>query len=125
MQHTLLIVDDDRSLARMLGWSFEDLGYRVIIAADCCSAYRALGCHRPGYALIDFCLPDGDGHTLWRDLAKRLPNLKTVLMSADREAAQRAIGNDPRLPPFIEKPVRLTWLNRYFSSADETPASSC
>jgi DNA-binding NtrC family response regulator len=116
MKHTLLIVDDDEALAKMLCWAFEDLGYRVITAADCRSAYESLGDFPPGYALIDFRLPDGDGHTLWRELARRLPDLKSVLMSADRTAARATMGQNPETPPFIEKPIRPSWIDRYFTS---------
>lgn len=37
-------------------------------------------------ALIDYHLPDGDGHALSRELKRLLPAMRIVLMSADRAA---------------------------------------
>lgn len=124
IQRTLLIVDDDQALASMPGWAFEDLGYRVITAADCHSAYKSLGDFNPGSVLIDYRLPDDDGHSLWRELVQRLPDLKPVLMSTDRTAANSAIGRNAGIPPLIEKPVRPGRPDRYFTSEAGSLASS-
>ena len=113
---SLLIVDDDRPLARMLSWAFEDLGYQVLTAADCHTARRLARAASPAHALIDYCLPDGDGHSLANELAAEQPGLKVVLMSADRGTAQRAIADAAESRPFFEKPVRPTRLHRLFTT---------
>ena len=114
---TLLIVDDDRALRQILCWGFEDLGYAVWTAADCAEALACAAAMRFDFALIDYRLPDGDGYTLCRRLAGRLPRLRVVLMSADRGAATAEIDGPPLASAFIEKPVPLRGLHHYFRAA--------
>ena len=83
----LLIVDDDHSLRQILCWAFEDLGYRVWGATDCREAASRAAAMSFDFALLDYRLPDGDGHALSRTLARILPKLHSVLMSAERGAA--------------------------------------
>lgn len=56
-RRTLLIVDDDRGLAQMLGWAIEDMGYAVWIAADCDEAAVYANSLAFGCALVDYPRP--------------------------------------------------------------------
>jgi DNA-binding response OmpR family regulator len=111
----LLIVDDDMPLARMLAWAFEDLGYRVLTANDCRTARRIARLAPPTHALIDYRLPDGDGHSLANALSAAQPELQVILMSADRGTARREITGMTESRPFFEKPVRPANLHRLFT----------
>jgi DNA-binding NtrC family response regulator len=113
---TLLIVDDDRALVQMLRWAFEDMGYAVWTAADCREAAACAGAMAFDFALIDYRLPDGDGHALSQHLARLHPGLEIVLMSGDRTAAITEIWDDPAAVAFIDKPVPLRRLHRFFST---------
>ena len=42
----LLIVDDNEAPSQLLAWTFEDLGYAVWRAADCCQAAEPARVHR-------------------------------------------------------------------------------
>ena len=68
--------------------------------------------------LIDYWLPDGNGHALSAALARRRPRSRIVLMSADRAAAVAEIGSEPVASAFVEKPVRLGGLHSYFNGGD-------
>ncbi|MCB1773160.1 MAG: response regulator [Gammaproteobacteria bacterium] len=112
----LLIVDDDTALARMLAWSFEDLGYEVLTAVDCGSARRLARAARPAHALIDCHLPDGDGHSLASELAAARPALQIVLMSADHDAGRHDAGSASGAQRFFAKPVYPAQLHRLFTT---------
>lgn len=114
----LLIVDDDRPHCMILAWGFEDLGYQVWTARDCRGATATARQVEFDCMLIDYWLPDGNGHALSAELARRRPQSRIVLMSADRGAAVAEIGGDPVAPAFIEKPVRLDSLHSYFNGGD-------
>jgi len=116
---TLLIVDDNKALAQLLAWAFEDLAYTVHRAADCRQAARLARTIRFGFALVDYHLPDGDGRSLSRRLKQLLPRLQIVMMSADRAGAN-AQGNEIAImSAFVEKPVPTARIHQLFSvSAD-------
>lgn len=88
MNGTVLIVDDHpgfRAQARRL---LESEGYRVVGEAGACDSglesARALG---PELALVDICLPDGDGF----DLASRLSTLAdppVVILISSHDGAE-------------------------------------
>lgn len=114
----LLIVDDDRSLRTILGWGFEDMGYRVWTAADCREAMTTAARVAFDCALLDYRLPDGNGHRLSSELQRRQPGLMVVLMSADRGAAVAEINDEPAAAAFVEKPVLPTRLDAFFNRHD-------
>jgi DNA-binding NtrC family response regulator len=114
----LLIVDDDQPLRLILAWGFEDLGYRVWTAAGYRQAVAAASHVAFDFILLDYRLPDGDGHTLSAYLARQQPQARIVLMSADRAAAVAEIDSDPVAEAFVEKPVRLGRLHHFFRRGD-------
>jgi len=109
----LLIVDDNEALGRMLGWEFEDLGYRVWRAANCEQAVAAARSGPFDFALIDFHLPDGDGRRLSRWLRRISPRLRVVMMSCDRERATAGAPSSFRMA-FVEKPVPTARIHHLF-----------
>ena len=113
---SLLIVDDNEALTQLLAWEFEDLGYTVSRAADCRQATRLARATRFDFALVDYHLPDGDGHSLSQRLKRRLPRLQLVMMSADRAGAT-AQGVDPTvMRSFVDKPVPTARIHHIFSA---------
>jgi CheY-like chemotaxis protein len=125
----LLIVDDDRRLARMLGWSFDDLGYATWSAGTVAEAAEVLGSLRFDFALVDLGLPDGSGAELGMRLLDVQPRSRVALMSADRAAVEHAASQmaalfDQRWAGRIAgqgKPLRPVRLHRWFS-AEASPA---
>lgn len=118
----LLIVDDDRALGSMLGWAFEDLGYAISVAEDCDSALTRAKSGRWDFALIDYGLPDGDGHALARLLTRLQPELRIVMMSSDRAAAVAACNSDPTVSRILQKPLAPDSLDRWFRQSRPTSA---
>lgn len=111
----ILIVDDDDSLRQILTWAFEDLGYRVWAAADYRSALILARDTDFDCALLDYCLPGGTGHRLSQLLTEIQPGICIVLMSCDRAAAVAEIVDRPCAAAFVDKPIQLAKLNRFFA----------
>ncbi|MEC5398023.1 response regulator transcription factor [Uliginosibacterium sp. H1] len=59
-QRLLLIVEDDDAFARTLIRSFERRGYEVLRATNLDEVHGLLQKHRPGYAVVDLRLANGD-----------------------------------------------------------------
>ncbi len=124
---TLLIVDDNQALSQLLAWEFEDKGYAVWLAADCDRAIASAGAMSFDFVLVDFHLPDGDGHSLSRRLKQILPVAQIVMMSGDREAATAGWTDIAVTTAFVEKPVPTARVHRIFSAEAEpaAPAELC
>jgi CheY-like chemotaxis protein len=82
MRQTILLVDDDEVLGRVLSRVLERRGYTVARATGAAQALQEAKDHPPRLALLDLCLPDGDGITLGRQLRELAPDLPLVLLTA-------------------------------------------
>jgi len=79
---TVLIVDDEPTVADSLRLTLEREGYAVQVAGDVRSALLAAAHLRPQAAIVDLVLPDGEGLTLTRDLKRRDPALEVIIVTA-------------------------------------------
>jgi len=81
---SILLVEDDTAVARLLADVLSDAGYRVQIAEDGPSALRVIAASPPALVLLDLMLPGMSG----RDVLARLrradtPKLPVVVISAN------------------------------------------
>lgn len=79
---TILVVDDDEVLGRVLRRVLVRQGYQVCLAASATQALELAREHRPQLALLDLCLPDGDGLQLAAKLRAGHADLVLILMTA-------------------------------------------
>jgi cobalt-zinc-cadmium efflux system membrane fusion protein len=79
---TILLVDDDAVLSELLRRALTRQGYHVIEASSVADGLRLAREQRPGLALVDLCLPDGDGVQLARGLAHDGQQMPLILMTA-------------------------------------------
>lgn len=101
---TILVVEDDKSIAELISWILSDAGFRVYTATTVAGALECADAVHPDLVVADLVLPDGLGSelvVLLRRYAVEKP--ATLVMSAHPQAmehAQRA-GADACLPkPF-------------------------
>ena len=99
---TVLIVDDDDDLRRVLRTQLEATGYRVLEADDGDSAIAAAAAHRPDLITMDLVMPGTGGLTAIRRLVEdpRTSGIPVVVVSAMADSV--SLGH-----PFavIPKPV--------------------
>jgi two-component system response regulator AtoC len=83
MSHaTVLIVDDEPRLRRVLEMLLTDQGHRVVNAGTLAEGRRAIAQEQVDVALVDLMLPDGSGLDLLKEIQERMPDLPTVVMTA-------------------------------------------
>lgn len=58
---SILIIDDEPQIRKLLSRMMELEGYEVFQAADCQSTLKQLKLHNPQVVLCDVFLPDGNG----------------------------------------------------------------
>ena len=85
---TILIVEDEAALRRVLERVLVRAGYRVLAAASAETAYELLAAEPADAVLLDVQLPTMSGLALYLALIHRHPTLagRIALMSVDAEA---------------------------------------
>ena len=85
---TILIVDDEASLRRVLERALTRDGYRVVSSGSAEAAYAILETEHPSAILLDIHLPTMSGLALYRAIANRWPYLegRIAIMTGDAEA---------------------------------------
>lgn len=80
--NTILIIDDEPVIRRLLSKMMELEGYEVWQAADRESGMRMVKQHQPHVVLCDVFLPDGNGVDMIESIRKALPNGEVILLTA-------------------------------------------
>jgi DNA-binding response OmpR family regulator len=106
MAQRILVVDDDRHLARLVRSYLEQAGYQVEVAYDGESTLRALRQARPDLLVLDLMLPDRDGWEITR-LARAdttLAGLPIIMLTARVDDADKVVGLELGADDYITKP---------------------
>ncbi|MCU0621470.1 MAG: sigma-54 dependent transcriptional regulator, partial [Gemmatimonadales bacterium] len=116
---TILVVDDERTLARVIKAWFTESGYETETAADATEALQLLERLRPDVVFTDVRLPGIDGIALLRRIREFDPTISVVVMTAHGtiEGAVEAV----KLGAFdyVKKPVDLEELRLLAERARE------
>jgi DNA-binding NtrC family response regulator len=119
---TILIVDDERTLARAIKAFLEASGYEATVADDAEAALPVLAALRPDVVFTDVRLPGMDGIALLRKVQEFDPSISVVVMTAHGsiEGAVEAV----KLGAFdyVKKPLDLEELKLLADRARETSA---
>ncbi len=115
-RHSVLLVDDDPDVRRMLADALESLGYRVTQAEDGEAGLARLDAARPDLVIVDFAMPGMSGAEVAAAIRARRPELPIVFASgySDTAAIERALGPNA---PLLRKPFRLDELQAALRTA--------
>ena len=80
---TILLVEDEPSVRRLVAASLERAGYRVLEARDGSEGVALFEAHAPAVDLLitDVRMPEMDGPSLIRELRARAPGLRVLCVS--------------------------------------------
>jgi two-component system NtrC family response regulator len=78
----ILIIDDDESLRKVIGYMLEEAGYDVVRAASADEGLRAIAERRPDLVLSDIKMPKKDGIELLADVKRLDPSIPVVILTA-------------------------------------------
>src|SRR5216110_747200 len=122
---TVLIVDDEAGLRRVLERYLERQGYRVLSAGTAESAYELLASEAADALLLDIHLPTMSGLALYLAIIHRWPALEghIAIMTGDAEAHEVRTWLDHHHCTVIRKPFNLReltdWLTGVFRIDEE------
>src|SRR5687768_9377625 len=105
MPASILIVDDEANIRRMLASLLEQDGYRIESAATGEAALVLLERGDFDAVLLDLMLPGADGLTILTRIAERHADLPVVMMSGRATLGDAVRATRLGAFHFIEKPV--------------------
>ena len=82
MMNTILIIDDEPIIRKLLVRMMELEGYEVFQAADRASGLKLLTAKTPQLVLCDVFLPDGNGVEMVKEIKELQPETEVILLTA-------------------------------------------
>jgi CheY-like chemotaxis protein len=121
MDHSILVVEDDPAIRRLVKMVLERQGYRIEVAADGLEAVLKLGVLEYDAVILDLMMPNLDGFVLIETLAANDPaRLNRIIVTS---AASPAVINERmRGTPFdlLLKPFDIADLARVVRACVES-----
>jgi two-component system KDP operon response regulator KdpE len=102
----VLVVDDDRALARALAINLAARSYEVDIALTGAEALAAAGRGLPDVVVLDLGLPDMDGIEVLRGL-RGWGSVPVLVLSARGEQAEKVAALDAGADDYVTKPFGM------------------
>jgi two-component system phosphate regulon response regulator PhoB len=109
---SILVVEDEDSLATLLQYNLEKEGYAVAVCADGEEALIRIDEKQPDLVVLDWMLPTVSGIEVCRRLRQRSEtrNLPIVMLTARGEESDRIRGLDTGADDYVVKPFSMTEL---------------
>jgi two-component system, OmpR family, KDP operon response regulator KdpE len=103
---TILVVDDEPQVRRVLRTSLASTGYKLVEAATGEAGLAAAAAHPPDVILLDLGLPDIDGVEVTRRL-REWSSVPVIVLSARGEDKDKIAALDAGADDYLTKPFSL------------------
>jgi two-component system, OmpR family, alkaline phosphatase synthesis response regulator PhoP len=100
----LLVIEDDRSIHRILGKLFNDEGYLTEFATDGESGLAAFRAAPPALVILDLKLPQMSGRQVCQEIRKCSASLPIVILSAIAEEVEKVLLLELGADDYVTKP---------------------
>jgi len=100
---TVLVVEDEPGIARLVRDYLELAGFSVVVAATGRDALTQARLARPGLVVLDLGLPDQDGLDVAREV-QRVLDVPIVILTARGEETDRIVGLELGADDYVVKP---------------------
>jgi two-component system, OmpR family, alkaline phosphatase synthesis response regulator PhoP len=100
---TILVVDDEPAIVRLVRDYLEHSGFKVLTAADGQAALRTASTQHPDLIVLDLGLPGIDGIDVTRSL-RRDQSVPIIMLTARAEESDKLVGLELGADDYLTKP---------------------
>lgn len=101
---TLLLADDDPTIADSLAPFLERAGFHMLVVSDGAAALEKVQSHKPDLIILDVLMPRMDGREALRRLRRSDLSIPVILLTQVGEAAERALALEEGADDYLNKP---------------------
>lgn len=110
MSQTVLIVDDEMRMRRVIADYLRNQGYQTLEAADGVEALTCFRAHHPDLVILDVMMPRMDGWEVCREI-RRTHQTPIIMLTARSEEADELQGFELGADEYVAKPFSLKILS--------------
>ncbi len=103
MQQTILVVDDEPQIVRLVRAYLEEAGFRVVVAHDGEQALYVARHEKPDLVVLDILMPKMDGLEFTRRIRSER-NIAIIMLTARVEETERIVGLELGADDYVTKP---------------------
>ena len=104
--HKILVVEDERDIADLIGFNLQRNGYEVLKAHDGIAGTEVALRERPSLIILDLMLPGRDGYAVFRALRRdpRTATTPVIMLTARAQTEDRIQGLEVGADDYLTKP---------------------
>jgi len=127
MAKTILVVDDERHIVRLVQVNLERAGYEVTTAYDGVEALEAVQAEIPDMIILDVMMPRMDGFEALKKLRAddKTKEIPVIMLTAKAQDADIFKGWSSGVDSYLTKPFNprelLAFVERIFQSLEHPP----
>jgi DNA-binding response OmpR family regulator len=106
MPNTIMVVDDQAHIRRMVRDYLEAQGFRVVIAENGRQALYSARHEKPDLILLDIMMPEMDGYEFIRTYRKE-QDTPVILLTAKLEETDKVVGLELGADDYVTKPFGM------------------
>jgi two-component system alkaline phosphatase synthesis response regulator PhoP len=104
LAQTVLVVDDQDAIVRLVTYNLQQAGYRTLQARDGVETLEMVERHQPDLIVLDIMLPELDGLEVCRRLRLRGDTTPIIMLTARGEEVDRVVGLELGADDYLAKP---------------------
>ncbi len=126
----ILIVEDERDIADLVGFNLQRAGYEVLKTHDGITGTETAMRERPDLIILDLMLPGRDGYGVFRELRRdsRTVNIPVIMLTARAQTEDRIQGLQAGADDYLAKPFSpkelLLRVQAILKRVDSPPATT-
>jgi len=107
MRPTVLVVEDDQDIARLVSLHLGDAGFEVRLAGDGTTGLADARARRPDLVVLDLMLPGTSGLDVCRALRAQPPHVPILMLTARSTEVDRVVGLEMGADDYLTKPFSV------------------
>ena len=106
MVKKILVVDDEKSIADIVGFNLKNEGYEVITAYDGQEAVNKALTDNPDLIILDVMLPEKDGFQVLKEVRQQIA-IPVIMLTAKEAEEDKVCGLDLGADDYMTKPFGM------------------